>query len=291
MPLTGLTRGKGAQILAAARRPETAAADVVLIADTDTRNPDPSLYHALIQRVRDGAALAIADYPRHWDEANLTNHLARPLIAATTGHDIPQPLAGDLALSRHALTAALHAAATLPADLAAGAAGYGIDSLLLLTAATTGPIACIRVEEPKRHAGSFPHLPAIYHHAVPVLLHLCANRPAAPAPPVFAHYRIADRELPAARLQTMTAALDRFAPAPAGHVRQRLWPEPLAQAWGTVCSGASAAEATQRLWPHYLRRVRDWLTHGQHLSVRQRADTLAAAHTRLHTLIHTGAPR
>ncbi|WP_280275130.1 hypothetical protein [Nocardia wallacei] len=291
LPLTGLTRGKGAQILAAARRPETAAADVVLIADTDTRNPDPRLYHALIQRVRDGAALAIADYPRHWDEANLTNHLARPLIAATTGHDIPQPLAGDLAVSYRALTAAVHATAALPADLTAGAAGYGIDALLLLTAAATGPLASVRVEQPKQHAGSFPHLPAIYHHAVPVLLHLCATWPPAPAAPATApaHYRTADRELTAARLHTMTTTLDTVTPRPVRDTPQ--WPEPLEQAWRTVCSGAPAAEAARQLWPHYLRRVRDWLTHGQHLSARQRADTLAAAHTRLHALIHTGAPR
>lgn len=68
-------------------------------------------YHALLDRVRAGAALAIADYPRHWDEANLTNHLARPLIAASTGHDVPQPLAGDLAVSREVLTDVVRAAA------------------------------------------------------------------------------------------------------------------------------------------------------------------------------------
>ncbi|MEU2026980.1 hypothetical protein ABZ565_33315 [Streptomyces sp. NPDC016469] len=83
--LAGLPRGKGAQILAALRRPELVDAEVVLIADTDTRNPDPAVYRALLDQVRAGAALAIADYPRHWDEANLTNHVARPLIAATTG--------------------------------------------------------------------------------------------------------------------------------------------------------------------------------------------------------------
>ncbi|MFF0494293.1 hypothetical protein ACFYTQ_35190 [Nocardia sp. NPDC004068] len=286
VPLTGLFRGKGAQILAAARRPETGAADAVLIADTDTRNPEPALYRTLIERVRDGAAIAIADYPRHWDEANLTNHLARPLIAATTGHDIPQPLAGDLALSHHALTAALHAADTLPTDLTISAAGYGIDSLLLLIAATTGPVATVRVEEPKQHAASFPHLPAIYQQAVPMLLHLCANWPHPPAAPETPRprYRTAHRELSAARLHAMTTTLDTFTPHP--HSEQS-WPESLEQAWRTVRSGASASDAARKLWPHYLRRVRDWLTRGQYLTPRERADTLAAAHTRLHALLRT----
>ncbi|MGW2082668.1 hypothetical protein ACWCOW_38175 [Streptomyces sp. NPDC001939] len=134
----------------------------MLIADTDTRNPAPAVYRALLDRVRAGAAFAIADYPRHWDEANLTNHLARPLIAATTGHDVPQPLAGDLALSGQALDAVLRAVEALPAEVSACVDGYGVDAFLLLTAATVGPIASLRLGEPKQHAGSFPHLPAIY---------------------------------------------------------------------------------------------------------------------------------
>ncbi|MGC5411560.1 hypothetical protein ACPXCX_49035, partial [Streptomyces sp. DT225] len=158
--LTGLERGKGAQILAALQRPELVEADAVLIADTDTHAPEPAVYRALLDQVRAGAALAIADYPRYWDEANLTNHVARPLIAAATGLDVPQPLAGDLAVSGRVLAVAQQAAAELPDELARCVAGYGIDAFLLLTAATTGPVTSVRVTGPKRHAGSFDHLPA-----------------------------------------------------------------------------------------------------------------------------------
>jgi len=288
--LTGLARGKGAQILAAARRPEVVDAAVVLIADTDTRNPDPAVYRALLDCVREGAALAIADYPRHWSEANLTNHLARSLIAAATGHDVPQPLAGDLAVSRDALAAALRAAETLPTELSACVDGYGIDAFLLLTVAARGPVASVRLDEPKQHAGSFPHLPAFYHQAVPVLLHLTAAwNPLASPGRGPALYRVADRELEPARLEAMLTTLDGLAPPPDGY-DERPWPLPAADAWHAVNSGAPASDAARQLWPHYLHRVRDWLTSGQDATTRQRAQQLAAAHTRLHTaLIPAGA--
>jgi hypothetical protein len=287
--LTGLVRGKGTQILTAARHLDVTAADVVLIADTDTRNPDPAVYRALIDHVQAGVALAIADYPRYWDEANLTNHIARPLIAATTGHDIPQPLAGDLAISRQALTATLRASTALPVDLVTGVAGYGIDALLLLTAATIGPVVSVRVDQPKQHAGSFPHLPDIYHQAVPVLLHLTASWGRLSTTPARepAVYRTAHRDLPLARLRGMVAALATFTPAPDGHDQQP-WPVLVAHAWFAVHSGTPATHAARQLWPNYVRRVRDWLTEGQYASAgQQSADTLAAAHSRLHTTIRT----
>jgi glucosylglycerate synthase len=284
--LTGLLRGKGAQILAAARRPELTGAEAVLIVDTDTRNPDPAVYRALLDCVRAGAALAIADYPRHWDEANLTNHLARPLIAAATGHDVPQPLAGDLAVSRDVLTAALRAAESLPAGLPECVNGYGIDAFLLLTAAATGPVTSVRLEQPKQHAGSFPHLAAIYHQAVPALLHLTAAWSPSSVPPggEAVRYRAADRDLPPARLQSMLTTLDSLGPRLDGY-DERPWPLPAADAWIAVNSGTPAADAARELWPHYLHRVRDWLTTGQSATTRQRAETLAAAHARLHTAL------
>ncbi|MFF3128330.1 hypothetical protein ACFVRD_40020 [Streptomyces sp. NPDC057908] len=284
--LTGLERGKGAQILAAIGRPEIAGAETVLIVDTDTRNPDPAVYRALLDQIRDGAALAIADYPRHWDEANLTNHLARPLIAAATGHDVPQPLAGDLAVSRKALEAAMRAAAALPAELEACVNGYGIDAFLLLTAAATGPVTSVRIDEPKRHAASFPHLPVIFHQAVPVLLHLTAAWSPPPTPPLSGPvvYRAADRALAPDRFQAMLTTLDGLALTPDGY-DDGPWPLPVAGAWRAVNSGTPALDAAARLWPHYLHRVRDWLTSRQHATTRQRAEILAAAHARLHTVL------
>ncbi|PZT77939.1 MULTISPECIES: hypothetical protein [unclassified Streptomyces] len=277
--LTGLERGKGAQILAALQRPEIVEADVVLIADTDTRAPEPGVYRALLDHVRAGAALAIADYPRYWDEANLTNHVARPMIAAATGLDIPQPLAGDLAVSGRALAAAQHAAVELPDELARCVAGYGIDAFLLLTAATTGLVTSVPVKGPKRHAGSFDHLPAIYDQAVPVLLHLTATWPLPPAPARSGtgYYRATDRTLPSGRVREMVAVLNRLDLAP-GRYDGDLWPLHLGRAWRAVTSGTPPTEAAVQLWPHYVRRVRAWLTSAEHATPRQRARMLAAAH-------------
>ncbi|MGV9426645.1 hypothetical protein ACWDO7_20455 [Streptomyces sp. NPDC003656] len=293
LPLPCLPRGKGAQILAAARHPEVRRASAVLIVDTDTRNPDPHVYRALLERVRNGAALAIADYPRYWDEANLTNHLARPLIAATTGHDVPQPLAGDLAMSGAALTAVLRAAETLPTELKACVGGYGIDTFLLLTAARVGTTVSVGIDIPKRHAASFPHLPAIYHQAVPALLHLTAACAPPSAPPEIALYRVAERLIPQDRLSAMLTTLESHLGPDSSRYDGPPWPEPVATAWHAVRSGTPAPEAARRLWPYYLWRVRDWLTSGQHRTFRERGQELAAAHTRLHTavLTHAGARR
>lgn len=286
LSLSRLVRGKGAQILAAARCPDVIGAEAVLIADTDTRNPDQAVYRALLDRVRAGAALAIADYPRYWDEANLTNHLARPMIAATTGHDVPQPLAGDLAISHKALATALRAAEALPTELSTCVDGYGIDAFLLLTAATRSSVTSVRLDLPKRHARSFPHLPAIYHQAVPVLLHLTATWTPPPASSSLAPalYRAADREVPPAHLETMLTTLEDLVP-PSGGYDERPWPLPVADAWYAVNSGTPAPDAARQLWPHYLHRVRDWLTRGQNATTRRRAQALAAAHARLQTAL------
>ncbi|MFF0963759.1 hypothetical protein ACWDQO_04310 [Streptomyces sp. NPDC003703] len=293
LPLSGLPRGKGAQVLTAARHAKMRGADAVLIVDTDTLNPDPAVYSALLDRVRAGAALAIADYPRFWDEANLTSHLARPLIAATTGHDMPQPLAGDLALSGDALSVILQAADGLPTGLKACVNGYGIDAFLLLTAAGIGPIVSVRVDSPKAHAASFPHLPAVYRQAVPALLHLTAACTPPPLPLETASYRVADRPVPSDRLTAMLATLkDHLGPDSGGYDGQP-WPVPVLTAWHAVRSGAPAPRAARRLWPHYLRRVHDWLANGHRAAPAQRGRDLAAAHARLHTavLTHAGARR
>lgn len=286
IPLTSLERGKGAQVLAAARLPEVAAARLVLVADTDTRDPEPAAYRALLSAAAGGAALAIADYERHWDEANLTSHVARPLIAAATGLDVPQPLAGDLALTGTALAAAAGARRALPASLAGHADGYGIDTLLLLAAAASGPVAPVRLPRAKLHAASFPHLPAIYRQAVPVLLHLTARWPSAPSatPPGPAVYRAGDRVVEPGRLRAMLSALDALGPAPSRY-DEVPWPVPVADAWRSVRSGTPAEEAARILWPHYLRRVHGWLKDGPDTTPSQRAASLAAAHLRLRALI------
>ncbi|MFF9436848.1 hypothetical protein ACF1BP_24285 [Streptomyces sp. NPDC014735] len=96
--------------------------------------------------------------------------------------------------------------------------------------------------------------------------------------------RIADRALAPGSLRAMLTTLEGLAPLPDGY-DDGPWPLPVADAWRAVNSGTSAVDAAHQLWPHYLHRVREWLASGQHATPRQRAQNLAAAHARLHTVL------
>ncbi|MFJ2745444.1 hypothetical protein ACIO3O_37945 [Streptomyces sp. NPDC087440] len=273
--LTGLPLGKGIQVLHALAELGIGTGPI-LIADTDTRTPDPALYRSLLERCTAGDAYAIADYPRFWDEGNLTNHLARPLIAAATGLDIPQPLAGDLAMNTRAIEAATAAASQLPPALATSVHGYGIDAFLLLTAARVGAVVTVRASAPKLHAASFPHLADIYDQAVPVLLALTGppTRTYRPAP---VDYRLTERELGHPQRSRMQDVLDALAP-PDPRYDAHPWPAPVTEAWHRVTTGqASPHDASAALRPYYIHRVRTWLT----TPPTARAHLLVQAHRQL----------
>jgi glucosylglycerate synthase len=269
--------GKGRQVLRGlADLPLDRSA---LVIDTDTRNPRPERYRALMAAVTDGADLAVADYRRHWFEANLTNHIARPLIAATLGLDLPQPLAGDIALSARAVRVVRgHYETGLDSALRPYVDGYGIDAFLVLaSSAASLDIRSVPLSGRKEHAPSFPHLSQIFHDAVPVLLAMtrrtarCRGASALPvyylaptALPDHARQRMLDR------LQLWRAETDSESPAKA-------WPDALVQAWRTVRAGESPAAASARLWPAYLERVRDYLTLGSRSGTSAACVTLTAA--------------
>jgi glucosylglycerate synthase len=287
LSLTGLPAGKGGQVLAALRR--LAPAGPVLLADTDTRNPQTATYRALLDQITGPASsistrsgIALANYRRFWDEANLTNHLARPLIAAATGHDVPQPLAGDVALAPTAVAAVDPAYVALPAELARAVDGYGIDAFLLQVAATTGlPVTSVPLPLTKQHAPSFPHLPAIFAQAVPVLLRLAAvpSRCAS-----LGMFHLADRSVPEQRLDAMLGTLAGLRPAQ-GRYDGRCWPEAVAECWYAVAEGTAATDAAGWLWPAYLDHVGAWLSAGRTASVAQRSSTVHATATDLLTLL------
>ncbi|MDQ1293601.1 MAG: glucosylglycerate synthase, partial [Actinomycetota bacterium] len=140
----------------------------------------------------------------------------------------------------------------------------------------------VRLDAPKQHASSFPHLPDIYHQAVPVLLALTAAWPTPPAqtadiPPA---YRAEHRDLAPERLALMTTELGRLAPLPDGYDKPP-WSQTVAMAWHSVEKGASAQDAAMRLWPQYARQVRRWLCDGSRRSPHERAAHLSEAHERL----------
>lgn len=280
--LAGLPLGKGTQIRHALTQLDEHG--TVLLADTDTRNPDPTTYRALLDAVASGAAIALADYPRYWDEANLTHWIARPLIAAATGHDVPQPLAGDIALAATVASAVPARYTALPAALAACVDGYGIDAFVLHTAACLGKPVSVRLASTKQHAPSFPHLPAIFAQAVPVLLHP-ATTTTATAPPV-GEFRITERRMPDQQRKQILARLQALQPTenPYDH---HPWPRSLASAWQAVASGIPATTVTRWLWPAYLNRVHTWLANGENSDLATRAATLRAAARDVLTLLTT----
>lgn len=275
--------GRGAQILDALDwlGPGTGP---VLIADTGTRSPEPAVYRALLDSVGNGSAMAVADHPRYWTEANFTNHLARPLLDVALGLDCPQPLALDLAVSPGTLTVlptVLRAAAGSPA---ASVTGYGIGAVLLLAAARTGTVTPVQIGNPWHAAPLEPlaRLHDIHHQTVPVLLALTTARRARPRKPGPAPvYRTATRPVGRDDLVGMVAVLNGLAPYEPGF-EDYPWPLPLANAWHTVRTGsAGPAEAARVLWPHYVNRVRDWIT------TRPGDGELAATHTRLAATLTT----
>ncbi|MGW0997314.1 hypothetical protein ACWD5V_29390 [Streptomyces sp. NPDC002523] len=282
----GLPQGKGAQILHALALPGLPPAAPVLLADTDTRNPTPAMYAKLLHPVQAGAPATVADYRRYWDEGNLTHHIARPLLAAALGLDLPQPLAGDMALSPEACALVLARRRTFPPPLGACVDGYGIDAFLITTAHQTG--ACpvpVPLDRTKEHAPSFPHLPAIFTQAVPVLLHATVHgHCGSPA----AVYQLTDRHLPEARITAMCQALEHLAP-PVASALPPEWPRPLLNSWRDVRNGTDPIQAAATLWPSYIHRVRAWLTTGA-LPLDERQRRLQQAHARLTQMIARETP-
>lgn len=153
------TAGKGYQVLLGLAEERTAGR--YLLVDTDNSRPEATVFAALLSAVDEGADLAIADYNRLWIEGNLTNHVARPILYASVGLDLPQPISGDIAISGRLAKAVLEAFELIKIDgLAACVGGYGIDAFIVLVAAKAGfDIVQVPVRRRKYHATSFPHLP------------------------------------------------------------------------------------------------------------------------------------
>lgn len=227
--------------------------------------------------------------PRYWDEANLTNHAARPLIAAATGIDVPQPLAGDVALAPAAWTAALERWREFPLALTRCVDGYGVDAFLLQAAAAHGPVVSVPVREVNQHAASFPHLPAIFTEAVLVLLH--------PARTTTPHHidlgipRVADRPVGPDELTARLEKLTSLRPQPR-EPHSPTWPEAVAAAWSAVAAtGTPAEQAATRLWLAYLDRVCDWLTDSAPTPAADRPGLLHSGARAVLTALTTTPPR
>ena len=121
---TPYAAGKGTNWHALLQDAADRAVDAVLFVDSDLAEVPPSWIHALLGCIRDGADYCFPRRPPTWNGGDLTYHLAYPAIAGVFGADLAEPLCGDLALSRAAVTM------LLDADWTPAEHRFGVDFLL-----------------------------------------------------------------------------------------------------------------------------------------------------------------
>ena len=94
--------GKGTNVFAIIEKALEWDADRVLLLDADVRSVKPSWVDSLASAVEDqeNPIMGVPVYQRNRFEANTTNHLASPLLAATLGRYIQQPIGGEFAFNR-----------------------------------------------------------------------------------------------------------------------------------------------------------------------------------------------
>lgn len=99
---TGAETGKGANMLGIIAKSLDWGADQVVFLDADVRSVESWWVGALAGAVShdDTPAMAVPVYRRSRWEANTTAHLAAPLLAATLGRYIQQPIGGEFAVNR-----------------------------------------------------------------------------------------------------------------------------------------------------------------------------------------------
>lgn len=84
--------------------------------------------------IREGFALVLPRFNRHWLDAPISNHLVRPLIAAIYNLEIRDPLGGEVAISSELLRTYLDEPRAWTTDVGR----YGIDAWLVIKAITKG---------------------------------------------------------------------------------------------------------------------------------------------------------
>jgi hypothetical protein len=120
--------------------------DGLICVDGDLLAVPPQWVRSFTDRLRNGAGLVVANYPRPWNDANMTNQIAVPVVLASTGVPIREPIGGDFACSRQFMERAL----SEPwGDLALN---FGVDLFLLGIGLDAGDVQETRLEAGK-HQG------------------------------------------------------------------------------------------------------------------------------------------
>ncbi|GGP64547.1 glycosyltransferase family 2 protein [Saccharothrix coeruleofusca] len=265
--------GKGTNVFAIIDRALELGADRVLLLDADVRSAEPEWVGRLAGAVDDERpTLAVPVYRRNRFEANTTNHLASPLLAAVFGVHLQQPIGGEFAFNR----AFLERARTWPRP--ASAYLYGIDVWLTANALRERMRV---VEVPlgrKLHNSPFPKILRLPQQVLDSLFHVvlrtdCVRPPrpgavrsraavdgaAAPQDPAVVSRVSASvaRYLDAHRddVRALFPAADGLTAAPWGlRVTTEQWPHVLADALAAL-AGGRFEQARDHLVALYVNRV------------------------------------
>ncbi|QFZ19304.1 hypothetical protein [Saccharothrix syringae] len=169
--------GKGTNVFAIVERALELDADRLLLLDADVRSTEPGWIPALADAVDSAEpVLAVPAYRRDRFEANTTNHLVSPLLAAVFGVHVQQPIGGEFAFNR----AFLERASTWPRPDSAYL--YGIDVWLTANALRER----VRVVEVplgrKLHNSPFPKILRLPQQVLDSLFHVVLRTDAVRAP-------------------------------------------------------------------------------------------------------------
>ncbi|HEX6344465.1 glycosyltransferase [Umezawaea sp.] len=163
----GIGTGKGTNVFEILDQGALHGADRVLLLDADVRSTEPEWIDRLACAV-DGPepTIAVPAYRRNRFEANTTNHLASPLLAAVYGVHVQQPIGGEFAFNRAFVERARTWARPASSYL------YGIDVWLTANALREG----LRVVEVplgrKLHNSPFPKILRLPQQVLDSLFHV-----------------------------------------------------------------------------------------------------------------------
>lgn len=126
-------RGKGKNLLEFIDIASREDASFCLTIDADIHSANPSWISELLKPIVNGQADFVTPlYARSRFEGSSTNHFAYPIVLATTGVSVRQPIAGDFAFNSSLLSV------VQSLKIPEVARGYGIDIFLSLAALTHG---------------------------------------------------------------------------------------------------------------------------------------------------------
>ncbi|MEU5696604.1 family 2 glycosyl transferase [Actinosynnema sp. NPDC020468] len=253
--------GKGTNVFALMAKAVDLDADRLLLLDADVRSAEPAWVGLLADAVAgDEPALAVPAYRRNRYEANTTNHLAGPLLAAVYGVHVQQPIGGEFAVNR----AFLDRAARWPRPDSASL--YGIDVWLTANALRER----LRVVEVplgrKLHNSPFPKILRLPQQVLDSLFHVVLAtdrvRPALGAPPPRAAVDSASTPQDPAVVARVSASVARYLE------------EFAADVWSLFPSAATLPAAPWGLrvttddWPHVLADALVAVTRGRFTAAR-----------------------